>query len=50
VIDAAQLDNSNNNAARQQQDPFDLTGDLDWRFDDGFLFGIEIIDSELPFL
>ncbi|KAL2786158.1 hypothetical protein BJX66DRAFT_38724 [Aspergillus keveii] len=50
VIDAAQVDNSNNIAVRQQQDPFDLTGDLDWRFDDGFLFGIEIIDSELPFL
>ncbi|KAL4963151.1 Zn(II)2Cys6 transcription factor [Aspergillus stella-maris] len=34
----------------RQQDPFDLTGDLDWRFDDGFLFGIELIDSELAFL
>ncbi|KAL3461763.1 hypothetical protein BJX64DRAFT_299952 [Aspergillus heterothallicus] len=44
VIDAVQVDNT------RQQDPFDLTGDLDWRFDDGFLFGIEIIDSELPFL
>ncbi|KAL2816743.1 hypothetical protein BJX63DRAFT_135141 [Aspergillus granulosus] len=43
-VDAVQVDNT------RQQDPFDLTGDLDWRFDDGFLFGIEIIDSELPFL
>ncbi|KAL4790953.1 hypothetical protein BDV19DRAFT_401644 [Aspergillus venezuelensis] len=34
----------------RQQDAFDLTGDLDWRFDDGFLFGIELIDSELAFL
>ncbi|KAL4874404.1 hypothetical protein BJY04DRAFT_226105 [Aspergillus karnatakaensis] len=34
----------------RQPDLFDLTGDLDWRFDDGFLFGIEIIDSELAFL
>jgi hypothetical protein len=34
----------------RQQDPFDLTGDLDWRFDDGFLFGIEVNDSELAFL
>ncbi|KAL4923608.1 Zn(II)2Cys6 transcription factor [Aspergillus undulatus] len=34
----------------RQQDTFDLTGDLDWRFDDGFLFGIELIDSELAFL
>lgn len=33
-----------------QQDPFDLTGDLDWRFDDGFLWGIDAIDSEIPFL
>ncbi|KAL2839729.1 hypothetical protein BJY01DRAFT_24746 [Aspergillus pseudoustus] len=43
-VDAVQVDNT------RQQDPFDLTGDLDWRFDDGFLFGIEIIDSDLPFL
>ncbi|KAI1342994.1 hypothetical protein F5Y15DRAFT_428945 [Xylariaceae sp. FL0016] len=28
-----------------QQDPFDLMGDLDWRFDDGFLWGM---DSEMP--
>ncbi|KAL4952503.1 hypothetical protein BDW69DRAFT_185372 [Aspergillus filifer] len=34
----------------RQQDAFDLTGDLDWRFDDSFLFGIELIDSELAFL
>ncbi|KAJ5359442.1 uncharacterized protein N7496_011855 [Penicillium cataractarum] len=34
----------------QQQDLFDLTGDLDWRFDHGFLFGIDVIDSELTFL
>lgn len=33
-----------------QQDPFDLTGDLDWRFDDGFLWGIDTIDSEVAFL
>lgn len=33
-----------------QQDPFDLTGDLDWRFDDGFLWGIDAIDSEIAFL
>ncbi|KAL4896561.1 hypothetical protein BDV59DRAFT_198922 [Aspergillus ambiguus] len=32
------------------QDPFDLTGDLDWRFDNSFLFGIEGIDPELAFL
>ncbi|KAL4778430.1 hypothetical protein BJX76DRAFT_366325 [Aspergillus varians] len=42
--DTAQADNS------RQPDPFDLTGDLDWRFDDGFLFGIEVVDSELAFL
>ena len=33
-----------------QQDVFDLTGDLDWRFDDGFLLGIDVIDSDIPFL
>ncbi|KAL4936241.1 hypothetical protein BDV06DRAFT_233576 [Aspergillus oleicola] len=44
VNDAAQGDSG------RHQDPFDLTGDLDWRFDDGFLFGIELIDSELAFL
>lgn len=33
-----------------QQDPFDLTGDLDWRFDDGPLWGIDTIDSEIAFL
>ncbi|KAF9893318.1 hypothetical protein FE257_011750 [Aspergillus nanangensis] len=44
--DAVQVDSSNG----RLQDPFDLTGDLDWRFDDGFLFGIEGIDSELTFL
>lgn len=37
-------------ATTYQQDPFDLTGDLDWRFDDGFLWGIDAIDSEIPFL
>lgn len=48
------LDSEGNDAVQadkvRQQDPFDLTGDLDWRFDDGFLFGIEVIDSELAFL
>lgn len=34
----------------QQQDVFDLTGDLDWRFDDGFLLGVDVADSELAFL
>jgi hypothetical protein len=47
-------DSEGNDAAQadrvRQQDPFDLTGDLDWRFDDGFLFGIEVNDSELAFL
>lgn len=42
------------NAALQvdtrQQDLFDLTGDLDWRFDEGFLFGIDGVDSDLSFL
>ncbi|KAL3477327.1 hypothetical protein BJX99DRAFT_257579 [Aspergillus californicus] len=38
------------NFLSRQQDPFDLTGDLDWRFDDGFLFGMESVDSELAFL
>ncbi|KAF4452036.1 c6 transcription [Fusarium albosuccineum] len=33
-----------------QQESFDLTGDLDWRFDDGFLLGADVIDSELGFL
>ncbi|KAH8690437.1 hypothetical protein BGW36DRAFT_411309 [Talaromyces proteolyticus] len=42
--DTVQSDNAG------QQDPFDLTGDLDWRFDDGFLFGIEGIDTEMTFL
>ncbi|KAI0154895.1 hypothetical protein GGR57DRAFT_99633 [Xylariaceae sp. FL1272] len=28
-----------------QKDPFDLMGDLDWRFNDGFLWGI---DAEMP--
>lgn len=37
-------------AGSNQQDPFDLTGDLDWRFDDGFLLGIDAVDSELAFL
>lgn len=32
------------------QDLFDLTGDLDWRFDDGFMLGIDSIDSGMPFL
>ncbi|KAL5360636.1 hypothetical protein BJX96DRAFT_184690 [Aspergillus floccosus] len=32
------------------EDPFDLTGDLDWRFNDGFLFGMEMTDSDLQFL
>ncbi|KAI9899871.1 hypothetical protein N3K66_004133 [Trichothecium roseum] len=31
-------------------DPFDLTGDLDWRFDDGFLLGNDIGGSEVPYL
>ncbi|KAL4901085.1 hypothetical protein BDW74DRAFT_187927 [Aspergillus multicolor] len=31
----------------RQQDPFDLTGDLDWRFDDGFLFNFEVNDSDV---
>ncbi|KAL5337701.1 hypothetical protein BJX70DRAFT_399336 [Aspergillus crustosus] len=49
--DTVQVDNVNINInSTRQPDPFDLTGDLDWRFDDGFLFGIEIIDSELAFL
>ncbi|RDW64350.1 Zn(II)2Cys6 transcription factor [Aspergillus mulundensis] len=30
----------------RQQDPFDLTGDLDWRFDDGFLFNFEVNNSD----
>ena len=34
----------------QQQDPFDLTGNLDWRFDEGFMLGIDVIDSDIPFL
>lgn len=36
---------------QNQQDPFDLTGDLDWRFDDGFLWGIDAInvDIQAPF-
>jgi hypothetical protein len=38
------------NTVSNQADPFDLTGDLDWRFDDGFLWGIDAIDSEMPFL
>lgn len=33
-----------------QQGLFDLTGDLDWRFDDGFLLGFDGIDSEMPYL
>jgi hypothetical protein len=33
-----------------QQALFDLTGDLDWRFDDGFLLGIDGMDSEMPYL
>lgn len=33
-----------------QQGLFDLTGDLDWRFDDGFLLGVDGIDSEMPYL
>lgn len=33
-----------------QQGLFDLTGDLDWRFDDGFLLGIDGMDSEMPYL
>ncbi|KAL1953802.1 hypothetical protein VTO42DRAFT_2263 [Malbranchea cinnamomea] len=28
------------------QDPFDLTGDLDWRFDDAFLWGLDAIDFQ----
>ncbi|KAJ5761740.1 uncharacterized protein N7511_005122 [Penicillium nucicola] len=38
------------NVNGRQQDPFDLTGDLDWRFDDGFLFGIDVIDFEFDVL
>jgi hypothetical protein len=37
-------------ASMAQQDLFDLTGDLDWRFDDGFLLGIDAMDSDMPFL
>lgn len=33
-----------------QQGLFDLTGDLDWRFDDGFLLGIDGMDTEMPYL
>ena len=33
-----------------QQSLFDLTGDLDWRFDDGFLLGFDGIDPEMPYL
>lgn len=33
-----------------QQGLFDLTGDLDWRFDDGFLLGFDAMDSEMPYL
>ncbi|KAK0387571.1 hypothetical protein NLU13_3817 [Sarocladium strictum] len=40
----------NDPAAAAQQDFFDLTGDLDWRFDDGFLLGIDSFDSDVPFL
>ncbi|KAF4975474.1 hypothetical protein FZEAL_7737 [Fusarium zealandicum] len=42
--DMMQGDNGN------QLDPFDLTGDLDWRFDDSFLLGIDVFDSDLTFL
>jgi len=35
--DATQLSDLEN----IQQDPFDLLGDLDWRFNDSFLWGIE---------
>jgi hypothetical protein len=31
-------------------DPFDLTGDLDWRFDDGCLLSIDNFDSAMPIL
>ncbi|KAK9351147.1 hypothetical protein V1523DRAFT_354128 [Lipomyces doorenjongii] len=31
----------------QPQDPFDLMGDLDWRFNDSFLWGI---DAEVPYI
>ena len=37
-------------AAGVRQDPFDLTGDLDWRFDDGFLWGLDAINPDLSFL
>jgi hypothetical protein len=33
-----------------QQGLFDLTGDLDWRFDSGFLLGIDGMVSEMPYL
>jgi len=33
-----------------QQGLFDLTGDLDWRFDDGFLLGTDGMDLEMPYL
>lgn len=36
-------------AHQPQQDPFDLTGDLDWRFDDGFLWGLDDIDFQTSF-
>ncbi|KAH7376373.1 hypothetical protein B0T11DRAFT_314702 [Plectosphaerella cucumerina] len=28
----------------QTQDPFDMAGDLDWRFDEGFLWGIDTMN------
>jgi hypothetical protein len=43
-------DGVTNEVGPVQQDFFDLTGDLDWRFDDGFLLGIDALDSEIPFL
>ncbi|KAJ4349848.1 uncharacterized protein N0V89_008467 [Didymosphaeria variabile] len=35
---------SANEGVLAMQDPFDLTGDLDWRFDGSFLWGIDGID------
>ncbi|KAM5349436.1 hypothetical protein ACJ41O_005941 [Fusarium nematophilum] len=46
----SQEDNTVQIESTVQQDAFDLTGDLDWRFDDGFLLGIDVVDSELAFL
>lgn len=50
ALDAPQyVDGFTAEMAPAQQDFFDLTGDLDWRFDDGFLLGFDALDSEGPF-